>query len=113
MRFCSSVRDILGYSGNEMLSNWFGRYIPHEELAKFEDIRQRWCKILIETNNIRYILGFRWHLVQEQLPTSVYDLFDIYANHGEHRLTFLCQIRPVRERRSKTIKFHLVAQLIE
>jgi hypothetical protein len=50
---------------------------------------------------------------QQQEPTSVCDIFDIYANNGDGRLTFLCQIRPMRERRSKAIKFHLVAQLIE
>jgi hypothetical protein len=37
----------------------------------------------------------------------------MYANNGDGRLTFLCQIRPIRERRSKSIKFHLVAQLID
>lgn len=50
---------------------------------------------------------------QQQTPKSVCDILDMYINNGEGRLTFLCQIRPIRERRSKAIKFSLVAQLIE
>jgi hypothetical protein len=50
---------------------------------------------------------------QQQLPTSVCEIFDMYTNNGEGRLTFLCQIRPIRERRSKAIKFAMISQLIE
>jgi len=50
---------------------------------------------------------------QQRAPTSVCDIFDMYTNNGDGRLTFLCQIRPIRERRSKSIKFSIVAQLIE
>ncbi len=49
---------------------------------------------------------------EQQTPTNVCDIFDIYTNNGENRLTFLCQIRPTRERRSKSIKYSIVAQLI-
>lgn len=55
---CSSVREILGYSGNEMMGNWFGRYIPREDLAKFEDIRQRCCKSIVFTMKIYWSLFF-------------------------------------------------------
>ena len=107
------MKDILGYSANEMITNWFGRYIPSEDVAKIEAIRQKYCKKFRENSSDEIYFVFRQFLVQEQLPTSVCDLFDIYANHGESRLTFLCQIRPMRERRSKTVKFHIIAQLIE
>ncbi len=64
--------------------------------------------------SILYLLLFVF-LVQneQQTPTNVCDIFDIYTNSGENRLTFLCQIRPTRERRSKSIKYSIVAQLIE
>jgi hypothetical protein len=93
-----NVKDILGYSRNEMIGNWFGRYLSTNDLDKFEAIRQKY---------------FQKEAQQQQEPTSVCDIFDIYANNGDGRLTFLCQIRPMRERRSKAIKFHLVAQLID
>jgi hypothetical protein len=37
----------------------------------------------------------------------------MYTNNGDGRLTFLYQLRPIRERRSKSIKFSIVAQLID
>lgn len=49
----------------------------------------------------------------QQTATNVCDVFDMYADNGESRLTFLCQIRPTRERRSKSIKYSIVGQLIE
>ncbi|UJR09105.1 hypothetical protein I4U23_013352 [Adineta vaga] len=91
----SNVKDILGYARNEIIGNWFGRYLSAEDLEKFEKIRQ---------------LNFQNEL---QTPKSVCEVFDIYANNGEHRLTFLCQIRPTRERRAKSIKYAIVAQLID
>ena len=104
-------RIILFYSRNEMIGNWLGRYLPTNDLEKFETIRQRYCKntlfiYLFFLNNV-------FILVQHEQPTSVCDIFDIYTNNGDGRLTFLYQIRPIRERRSKVIKFYIVAQLIE
>ncbi|CAF3422294.1 unnamed protein product [Rotaria socialis] len=87
----SNVKDILGYTRNEVIENWFGRFLETNDLEKFEKILQT-------------------HL---QKPTSVRDIFDIYTKNGEHRLTFLCQIRPTRERRSKSVKYSIVAQLID
>jgi len=49
----------------------------------------------------------------QQTPINVCDILDIYTNNGESRLTFLCQIRPTRERRSKSVKYSIIAQLIE
>jgi hypothetical protein len=94
----SNVNNILGYTRNEMIGNWFGRYLSSNDLDKFETIRQRY---------------FQPEQLQQQLPTSICELFDMYTNHGDGRLTFLCQIRPIRERRSKTIKFAIIAQLID
>lgn len=48
-----------------------------------------------------------------QKPTNVRDIIDMYTKNGDDRLTFLCQIRPIRERRSKSIKYSIIAQLIE
>jgi PAS domain-containing protein len=93
----SNVKDILGYSRNEMIGHWLGRYLATNDVEKFEAIRQRYFQ----------------REDQQQVATSVCDIFDMYANNGDGRLTFLCQIRPIRERRSKSIKFHLVAQLID
>jgi PAS domain-containing protein len=91
----SNVKDILGYSRNEIMGNWFGRFLATNDLEKFETMRQT-------------------HFQNEQqTPTNVCDIFDIYTNNGENRLTFLCQIRPTRERRSKSIKYSIVAQLID
>jgi PAS domain-containing protein len=91
----SNIKEILGYSRNEMIGNWLGRYLTTNDLEKFEAIRQRYFQ----------------H--EQQTPTSVCDIFDMYANNGDGRLTFLCQIRPIRERRSKLIKFSVVAQLVD
>lgn len=49
----------------------------------------------------------------QQTPVNICDVFDMYTNNGDSRLTFLCQIRPTRERRSKSIKYSIIAQLIE
>jgi PAS domain-containing protein len=94
----SNVKDILGYSRNEMIGHWLGRYLATNDLEKFEAIRQKF---------------FQPEEDQQQAPTSVCDIFDMYGNNGDSRLTFLCQIRPIRERRSKSIKFSVVAQLID
>ncbi|CAF2059127.1 unnamed protein product [Rotaria magnacalcarata] len=87
----SNVKDILGYTRNEIIGSWFGRFLETNDLEKFEKMLQT-------------------HL---QKPTSVRDIFDIYTKNGEHRLTLLCQIRPARERRSKSVKYSIVAQLID
>ncbi|CAF1227353.1 unnamed protein product [Rotaria sp. Silwood1] len=87
----SNVKDILGYSRNEIIGNWFGRFLETNDLEKFETIQR--------TNS--------------QTPTHVHDIFDIYTKNGDNRLTFLCQIRPTRERRSKSIKYAIIAQLID
>jgi hypothetical protein len=50
---------------------------------------------------------------EQKTPKIVCDIFDMYTNHGDNRLTFLFQIRPTRERRAKSIKYSIVAQLIE
>jgi len=92
----ANIKDILGYARSEMIGNWFARYLPMSDLEKFENIRQRY-----------------FQQEGQQTPTSVCDIFDIYGNNGDDRLTFLCHIRPVRERRMKTVKFQVVAQLID
>jgi PAS domain-containing protein len=94
----SNVKDILGYSRNEMIGNWLGRYLTTNDLEKFEAIRQKY---------------FQHQEQQQRAPTSICDIFDMYTNNGDGRLTFLFQIRPIRERRSKSIKFSIVAQLID
>lgn len=98
----SNVKDILGYSRNEMIGNWFGRYLATSDLEKFETIRQKYFQHEEQQPQ-----------QQQQQPTNVCDIFDIYANNGDGRLTFLCQIRPIRERRAKSVKFSLIAQLID
>jgi PAS domain-containing protein len=90
-----NVKEVLGYSKNEMIGKWFGRFLATNDLEKFENIRQ---------------IYFR---NEQQTPTNVCDIFDLYTNNGDNRLTFLCQIRPIRERRSKLIKYSIVAQLID
>ncbi|CAF2987649.1 unnamed protein product [Rotaria sp. Silwood2] len=87
----SNVKDILGYSRNEIIGNWLGRFLETNDLERFETIQQ---------TNL-------------QTPTNVHDIFDMYTKDGENRLTFLCQIRPTRERRSKSIKYTIIAQLID
>ena len=52
-------------------------------------------------------------LEQQKAPSSICDLFDMYTKNGDGRLTFLYQIRPKRERRARSIKFSVTAQLIE
>jgi len=47
------------------------------------------------------------------MPINIFDIFDVYTSNGENRLTFLCQIRPTRERRSKAVKYSIIGQLIE
>lgn len=39
-----SVKDILGYSRNEMTGNWLGRYLTNDAVEKFENIREKYCK---------------------------------------------------------------------
>ena len=50
---------------------------------------------------------------QSQAPSSICDIFDIYTKNGDGRLSFLYQIRPKRERRARSLKFSVTAQLIE
>ncbi|CAF0882523.1 unnamed protein product [Adineta steineri] len=94
----SNVKDILGYSRTEIIGNWVGRYLATDDLEKCEIIRQKY----VQRDQQR-----------QQLPSSTCDIFDMYATNGQGRLTFFCQIRPIRERRSKSIKFSFVAQLID
>jgi len=91
----NNVKDILGYSRNEIIGNWFGRFLATNDLEKFEHTRQTYFED------------------DQQTPVNVYEIFDMYTNNGESRLTFLCQIRPTRERRSKSIKYSIIAQLID
>jgi len=91
----SNVKDILGYTRNEIIGNWFGRFLATNDLEKFEITRQKYFEN------------------EQQTPINVCDIFDMYTNNGENRLTFLCQIRPTRERRSKSIKYSIIAQLID
>lgn len=92
-----NVKDILGYSRNEMIGNWIGRYLTNDALNKFESIREKYLNSSQE----------------QQTAVHICEIFDIYGNNGENRLTFLCQIRPRRERRSKIVKVSIVAQLID
>jgi len=41
-----SVKDILGYTRNEIIGNWFGRFLATNDLEKFEMTRQKYCKRL-------------------------------------------------------------------
>ena len=78
-----------------MIGHWFGRFLASEDLEKFEQLRQRY-----------------FHS-EQQAPANLCQLLDFLADSGEQRLTFLCQIRPTRERRSKSVKYTILAQLIE
>ncbi|CAF0771376.1 unnamed protein product [Rotaria sp. Silwood1] len=96
----SNVKEILGYTKNEMSGNWLGRYIPQNDLEKFEKIQQK----------------FFQHEQQQQqkpLPINVCEILDMYTNNGDGRLTFLCQIRLKRQRRSKLIEFEILAQPVD
>jgi hypothetical protein len=42
--FVFSVKDILGYTRNEIIGNWFGRFLTTNDLEKFETTRQKYCK---------------------------------------------------------------------
>jgi PAS domain-containing protein len=90
-----NVKDILGYTRNEIIGNWFGRFLATNDLEKFEETRQRYFQN------------------DQQASINVCDIYDIYTNNGENRLTFLCQIRSTRERRSKLVKYLIMAQLID
>lgn len=107
-----SVKDILGYSRNEIIGQWFGRYLTSDDLDKFDVIRRTQRKRSLWVHGLE---SYEDILVEnnQQTPVNVTDVFDMYANNGESRLTFLCQIRPTRERRSKSIKYSIIAQLIE
>ena len=54
-----SVKDILGYSRNEIMGNWFGRFLATNDLEKFETIRQKYCNWLFilkkKLNEIFYL----------------------------------------------------------
>jgi hypothetical protein len=39
-----SVKDILGYSRNEIIGHWFGRFLATNDLEKFETTRKIYCK---------------------------------------------------------------------
>ena len=39
-----SGNDVLGYSRNELLGQWFGRFLVQNDVEKFEAIRQAYCK---------------------------------------------------------------------
>jgi hypothetical protein len=91
----SNVKDILGYTRNEIIGYWFGRFLATNNLEKFEITQKKYF------GN------------EQQTPINVCDIFDMYTNNGENRLTFLCQIRPTRERRSKSVKYSIIAQLID
>nr|BAK03302.1 predicted protein [Hordeum vulgare subsp. vulgare] len=92
----SNAHAILGYTNKDMFGNWIGRYLPTCDMDKFEALRKK---------------HFEHEPDQQQSPVSVCDVFDMYTGNGEGRLTFLCQIRPIRERR-KPVKFAVVAQLV-
>jgi PAS domain-containing protein len=37
----SNVKDILGYTRNEIIGNWFGRFLATNDLEKFEITRKK------------------------------------------------------------------------
>ncbi|CAF0859783.1 unnamed protein product [Rotaria sordida] len=94
----SNVREILGYTTNDMIGNWLGRYTPQNDLEKFEKIQQKF---------------FQHEQQQKPIPINICEIFDMYTNNGDGRLTFLCQLRLKRQRRSKLISFEIVAQPID
>lgn len=94
----SNVKDIFGYQKTEMIRTWFGRYLPTDDLQRLETILQKYLKCDER---------------QESVPMSINEIFDMYTNGGDERLTFLCQLRVKRQRRLKSIKFVVVAQLID
>lgn len=87
----SNVKDVLGYSRNEMIGQWFGRFLASEDAEKIPSFQS----------------------IDQSSPHSICHCLDFYSNFGENRLTFLCQIRPTRERRSKSVKYTILAQLID
>lgn len=42
--FSSSMKNVLGYTKNEMVGNWLGRYVATDDLHKFEALPQKFCK---------------------------------------------------------------------
>lgn len=98
--FVFSVEDILGFRRHELIGMWFGRVLASEDLSKFE------------TNRIQ-CFPTEQTTTTTTTPTNLCDIFDVYTKNGDGRLTFLYQIRPIRERRARTPKFLVTAQLIE
>lgn len=39
-----STKDVLGYTRNEIVGQWFGRYLATNDLEKFEAIRRTYRK---------------------------------------------------------------------
>ena len=81
-----------------------------DDVIKLEMIRHKLCKK--KTKIVFVAKKFSFSLLAQKAMV-IRDTFDMYTCNGENRLTFLYQIRPVRERRSKTIKYSIRAQLIE
>ena len=51
-----SVKDTLGYSRNEMVGNWFGRYLASDDVDKLQAIRQKYCNERFLKNLVDRIL---------------------------------------------------------
>lgn len=96
----TNVEDILGFRRHELIGMWFGRVLASEDLPKFETNRLQ-CFQTEQTTTTT------------TTPNNVCDIFDVYTKNGDGRLTFLYQIRPIRERRARTPKFLVTAQLID
>lgn len=95
----SNIEDLLGYRRNEMINNWIGRFLPSEDLEKFEANRIRTYQQ--ENQN------------EARTPKIVQDICDFYTNNGEGRLTFLYEIRAKRTRKTRPLKFDVSLKLID
>ncbi|CAM4908156.1 unnamed protein product [Rotaria socialis] len=99
-----NVKDILGYKRQEMIGQYFGRYLIADYLEKFETIRQKFFEHAAQQQPPQQ---------QKASPMNVFEVLDMYGNNGDERLTFLCQLRIHRKPRSKPIEFIVTAQLID
>ncbi|CAF4214267.1 unnamed protein product [Rotaria socialis] len=99
-----NVKDILGYKRQEMIGQYFGRYLIADYLEKFETIRQKFFEHAAQQQPQQQ---------QKASPMNVFEVLDMYGNNGDERLTFLCQLRIHRKPRSKPIEFIVTAQLID
>lgn len=95
----SNVEQLLGYRRTELINQWFGRFLPTEDLGKFEQNRIKTYDN--ESKN------------ESRTPKIVQDVCDIFTKNGESRLTFRYEIRAKRTRKTRPLKFDINFQMID